>query len=69
MLVLSRKTEESVLLICPGGQKIEVKVNRIDGNQAKLGFAAPPDIIILRQELWGAEHDRIIAQRLEAAPK
>lgn len=50
MLVLSRKTEESVL-IGAGGFLIRVKVLRIRGGEVRLGFEAPDGTRILRQEL------------------
>ena len=47
MLVLTRKNGEIVHL----GGEIEVKVLSISRNVVKLGFSAPPDITIRRQEL------------------
>lgn len=47
MLVLSRKVGESVLI----GERIRVTVVAVHGNQVRLGFAAPNDVQILRQEL------------------
>jgi carbon storage regulator CsrA len=47
MLVLSRKNGETVCI----NQKIEVKVLSISGNTVKLGFSAPPQVNIRRQEL------------------
>jgi carbon storage regulator len=50
MLVLSRKNGESVRI----GDVIEVKVLAIDGNRVKLGFSAPPNVDIQREELCDA---------------
>lgn len=47
MLVLARKSGESVQI----GDGMTVKVLSISGNQVKLGFAAPAEVIIRRQEL------------------
>lgn len=47
MLVLSRKEDESVLL----GDNIVVKIISIDRGSVKIGFEAPSDCIILREEL------------------
>jgi carbon storage regulator len=47
MLVLSRKNGESVRI----GDGIEVKVLAIDGTRVKLGFSAPPNVNIQREEL------------------
>ncbi|HEY4602079.1 MAG TPA: carbon storage regulator CsrA [Cerasibacillus sp.] len=48
MLVLSRKKNESILI----GSDIEVKILAIEGDQIKLGVAAPSDIEIYRKELY-----------------
>ena len=47
MLVLSRKTNERVLI----GNDIEVIMLGIRGNEARLGILAPKSIAILRGEL------------------
>lgn len=47
MLVLSRKEDESVIL----GENIKVKVISIERGYVKLGFEAPSDCLILRDEL------------------
>jgi len=64
MLILTRKEGQSVKirpdeklpLETPVGAvfadgPIEVKVNRIQGNQVRLGIAAHPDLVVLRDEL------------------
>ncbi|RDU73906.1 carbon storage regulator [Helicobacter anseris] len=47
MLILSRKSEESIVI----GDDIVVKVISVDRGNVKLGFEAPPDTLILRAEL------------------
>jgi carbon storage regulator len=47
MLVLTRKNGETVCI----SPKIEVKVLSISRNVVKLGFTAPPQINIRRQEI------------------
>lgn len=47
MLVLSRKTDEQILV----GDNITITVRRISGNRVVLGIKAPDDVRILRQEL------------------
>ena len=47
MLILTRKIGESVTI----GNDIKVKIISVDQNQVKLGFEAPSDIPILREEL------------------
>ncbi len=48
MLVLSRKVGESVII----QGNIKVTVLEISGNQIKLGFEAPSDVLIFRQEIY-----------------
>ncbi len=48
MLVLSRKVGESVII----HNNIKITILGISGNQIKLGFEAPPDVLIFRQEVY-----------------
>lgn len=48
MLVLSRKSEESIIL----GQDIEIKILAIEEDRVKLGITAPKDIEIHRKEIY-----------------
>ena len=50
MLVLTRKSNESVIL----GENIEVKVLSIRGDQVSLGFQAPREMAINRKEVFEA---------------
>lgn len=47
MLILSRKENESVTI----GENILIKIISIDKGSVKLGFEAPPNLLILREEL------------------
>lgn len=47
MLVLSRKEAERIRL----GDAIVVTVIRVAGDCVRLGIEAPPDVLILREEL------------------
>lgn len=58
MLVLRRKVGETVMI----GNDIEVQILGIEGDQIKLGFMAPKDVQILRQELY----EGIVAENLAA---
>lgn len=51
MLVLSRRVHESIQLQLPNGEIITVYLNDISGKQAKIGIAAPDDVVIVREEL------------------
>ncbi|RRJ62301.1 carbon storage regulator [Paenibacillus oralis] len=58
MLVLRRKVGEAVMI----GDEIQVQILGIEGDQIKLGFLAPKDVSILRQELYQG----IVAENLAA---
>jgi len=47
MLVLSRKQFEGIQI----GSDIRIKVVKVDRNQVRLGIEAPPDVMIVRDEL------------------
>lgn len=53
MLVLSRKKNESII-IGDGQKTIKVKIIEINGNSIRLGFEAPSDISIHREEIYEA---------------
>jgi len=50
MLVLSRKTEERILI----GDSIRITVLHMERNQVRIGIEAPKDVTIIREELLGA---------------
>lgn len=58
MLVLRRKIGETVMI----GNDIQVQVLGIEGDQIKLGFLAPKEVQILRQELYQG----IVAENMAA---
>jgi len=47
MLVLSRKESEKIKL----GENIVLTIVRVSGDRVRLGIQAPPDMLILREEL------------------
>ncbi len=61
MLVLSRKTNESIMI----GDSIEVKVVDVIGRTVKLGIEAPRDVAVHRKEVYEAIKD----ENLQAVPK
>ncbi|MCU6708440.1 carbon storage regulator CsrA [Paenibacillus sp. J5C_2022] len=60
MLVLSRKSNESIMI----GPNIEVVVIGMEGDNVKLGIRAPKDVQIYRQEVYKTiqEENRAAAQ-------
>ena len=48
MLVLSRKTGESIII----GGTVEVTVTEIRGDRVRLGFKAPAEVSIHREEVY-----------------
>ncbi len=50
MLVLSRKQGES---ICLPRQNVTVTILGVSRNRVRVGIAAPDDVAIYRQEIWG----------------
>lgn len=51
MLVLSRKQAERIRL----GESIVVTVVRVSGDKVRLGIEAPPDVLVLRDELQASD--------------
>ena len=60
MLILSRKINESINI----GDKIEVSIIDIRGDQVKLGINAPRDVKVYRQEVYAAiQEENLMASR------
>lgn len=60
MLVLSRKESQRLRL----GDSIVVTIVRVSGDKVRLGIEAPPDVLVLRDELQphrpsGQENEKI----------
>lgn len=66
MLVLTRRTEESVVI----GDNIIVTILGVEGEKVKIGIDAPRDVTILRRELLDAisQQDRL-ADKLATIPE
>ena len=71
MLILNRQCGEAIVI----SGEITVRVLAIDGDRVKLGIEAPPDIPVLREELFegvtgenrrAADRRAAIAQRLRS---
>ena len=54
MLVLSRKSRESVVVgrMSPVDRKLVVTVLEIECGEVRLGFEAPADVAVHREEVW-----------------
>lgn len=50
MLVLSRKTNESIMI----GNDVEIKIVEVKGDYVKLGISAPKSIPVHRKEVYEA---------------
>ena len=48
MLVLSRKKDQSIVI----GDNIEITILEVQGDQVRLGIAAPKDVSIHRKEVF-----------------
>ena len=69
MLILSRRETERVRL----GDSIVVTIVRVSGDKVRLGIEAPPDVLVLRDELQptgqasGVWPDPLVAARLPSS--
>ena len=54
MLILGRKLGERIRLVV-NGVTIWVSVERLGGNDCRIGITAPPAVEIVREELLGQE--------------
>ena len=54
MLVLSRKSGEEIVV---PQHEIVIRVLEIRGNKVRLGFTAPPQTNVYRQEVWARLQD------------
>ena len=54
MLVLSRKLDESIIVVSPSGEIMEIKITKIEENRTKVGIEAPSNFKIFRKEVFDA---------------
>ena len=47
MLILTRRPDESILI----DEDIKIKILSVNGNQVRIGFEAPEEVVIVREEL------------------
>ena len=55
MLVLSRKKDEAIII----NGNITVRIVEIRGDKIRIGIDAPPEVIILREELIKEEKEEL----------
>jgi carbon storage regulator CsrA len=55
MLVLTRREGERVQIRCPDGTVVWVRLVLIEPGKARLGFEAPANVLITREELLRGE--------------
>ena len=60
MLVLSRKTNQSIMI----GDEIEITVLSVAGEKVRLGIKAPREVPVYRDEVYAQVH----GEQLEADP-
>ncbi len=54
MLILNRKPGQSVILL-RDKEQIEIIITEVKDKQVRLGIIAPPEVRIVRRELWERE--------------
>jgi len=55
MLILTRRVGETIIIQTADGERIEVTVLAVKGNQVRIGTEAPDDVHIVREELLARE--------------
>lgn len=60
MLILSRRTDESIVI----GDEVTITILSVKGKQVRIGITAPPDVSVHREEIY----QRIQAGDPEGAP-
>jgi carbon storage regulator len=60
MLVLSRKEAERIRL----GDSIVVTVVRVSGDKVRLGIDAPPNVVVLREELEPLPNPDVVMEEM-----
>ncbi|MCX6151064.1 MAG: carbon storage regulator CsrA [Ignavibacteriales bacterium] len=65
MLILTRKEGEKIYI----GSDIKITIISVADNQVKVGIEAPPELKILREELYEKIKQNIIESKLQVEPK
>lgn len=48
MLILSRRTDESIVI----GDEVTITILSVKGKQVRVGITAPPDVSVHREEIY-----------------
>lgn len=64
MLVLSRKQGQTIRI----GDSVEMVVIKVHGNRVQLGFTAPPDVAIHREEVYSRSKGQSADLQVESCP-
>ena len=51
MLILTRRVGESAITTHPDGTQVEVVILGVKGNQVRVGFKAPKEVSVHREEI------------------
>jgi carbon storage regulator len=65
MLILTRKEGEKVFI----GTDIKISIISVSENQVKVGIEAPPNVKILREELYEKIKQSMIESKLQTKPE
>ena len=71
MLILSRRTDESIVI----GDEVTITILSVKGKQVRIGITAPPDVSVHREEIYqriqsGEEGDAdVSAERVASVEK
>lgn len=65
MLILTRKEGEKVYI----GTDIKISIISVSENQVKVGIEAPPNVKILREELYEKIKQSMIESKLQTKPE
>ncbi len=60
MLILARKLGERVV-VCLNGETVTIEILKIRGAQVSVGFKAPTQVAVHREEIW----DKIVDEQVE----
>lgn len=66
MLVLTRKPEESIIVVSPRGEVLEISLAKLDNERARIGIEAPMTFRIFRKEVYDTMVQEKLAYQCES---